>query len=277
MSKHSSADRRRDEADVVLFLGFDGVLHPQEAANDCRRDRVHGDALFTYAPCLVEILEPYLPHVDVVVTSSWGRQCSLQDLRRHLPQALAQRVTANLWDETPPRELSQYDHIRYWLARRYIPSPPPWLAIGHDVTDWPLDQRRNLIDCSETIHAARTQEAVRAAFRRYNWSELWWGEGRAPSLELRNQARSLMSMWSVPRAKWPQLLGTRCDDFEARLDLLLTIRAGVRVREDAEKWLPHWVHLPQRELGLRRPIDVMAEDIQGIERVLQFVWQKGAR
>ena len=58
------------------------------------------------------------------------------------------------------------------------------------------------------------------------------------------------------------------------LELLLTVHAGAALQPETRPWVPHWVHLPKRELGMRRPLDVMLENGQaGIAAVLELVWK----
>lgn len=61
----------------VLFLDFDGVLHPNLAAEG---------QMFSRAPLLAQALEGL--HVDIVVSSSWRFQWELAQLRALLPAAL---------------------------------------------------------------------------------------------------------------------------------------------------------------------------------------------
>lgn len=83
----------------------------------------------------------------------------------------------------------------------------------------------------------------------------------------------LMCLWSVPRRQWAHLLGRTAAEFDARLDVLLTIHASAALRPEELGWVPHWVHLPKRELGMRRPLDVMIEKGEaGMAVVLDLVW-----
>jgi hypothetical protein len=65
----------------VLFLDFDGVLHPNLAAEG---------QMFSRAPLLAQALEGL--HVDIVVSSSWRFQWELAHLRALLPAALQAKV-----------------------------------------------------------------------------------------------------------------------------------------------------------------------------------------
>ncbi|WP_170291464.1 HAD domain-containing protein [Dechloromonas hortensis] len=60
-------------ASKVLYLDFDGVLHPDgtEAIDD-RGRLIANPALFSWLPVLVELLKPF-PEVRIIVSSDWRR------------------------------------------------------------------------------------------------------------------------------------------------------------------------------------------------------------
>lgn len=261
---------------MLLFLDFEGVLiHRTAGATGSRKALLSREQLLGPASALVDTLGEYLDYVDVVVSSPCVQGRSLEEVKGLLPPSLARRVIGSIWARPPPRPLSRYGHLRYWLHRNYVLRPPSWLALVSSACDWPEPGAGRLVYCTAPITTEGTQRALRAALARYDWSELWWGEGEAPPLVDRDRARSLMSVWSVPRKDWPGLLGTNREVFTDRLDLLLTIYAGAAPRVETSEWYPHWVHLPKRELDLRRPLEVMmTEGLTGIHRVLELVWQE---
>src|SRR4051794_39007445 len=58
------------EATTILFLDFDGVLHPTYSIKA---------ELFCYLPRLESVLRDY-PMVKAVVTSDWRRNCDIDEL-----------------------------------------------------------------------------------------------------------------------------------------------------------------------------------------------------
>lgn len=68
---------------TILFLDFDGVLHP-----DPCRDR---SRLFERAPALAAALGPFAG-VAVVLSTSWRTDLTLEQMADHLPPALRARV-----------------------------------------------------------------------------------------------------------------------------------------------------------------------------------------
>jgi hypothetical protein len=80
-------------AGPVLYLDFDGVLHPDEIYRIRGRIvlRCDGMNLFEWAPLLVDHLEPY-PDPRIILSTSWIRTLSLNEARAWLPVSLGSRV-----------------------------------------------------------------------------------------------------------------------------------------------------------------------------------------
>lgn len=66
---------------MVLFLDFDGVLHP---------DPSPAERLFEHAPALAAALAPHA--VDIVLSTTWRRVEPLAALKARLPATLADRI-----------------------------------------------------------------------------------------------------------------------------------------------------------------------------------------
>lgn len=227
---------------------------------------------------LATALGPYLRLVQVVLMGDTSGQVMRQRPGAGSASDLVARLIGHLDDEIPPLPLSRYDRIRYWLARRYVFRPPPWCAIQADDVGWPSGSTGRLVLCAPSLADTATQASVRAHLDRYYWMDLWWGGEPAPQTARLRQAHALMVRWSVPRRLWPSLLGTDADEFEQRVDLLLTIHAGTQVLEHAGPKHEHWVHLPSAALEMRRPIEIIAsEGVPGLERIRQAVWTPGSR
>ncbi len=110
---------------MILFLDFDGVLHPDPCFDEAR--------LFERAPSLAEVLDRY-PEVSIVLSTSWRTQCTLNELNERLPQALRERVI----DVTPPFAFGdapsplvpyrRHAECMQWL-RASGDEQRPWLAL----------------------------------------------------------------------------------------------------------------------------------------------------
>lgn len=249
----------------MLFVDVD-------PAPDRRRPRANARSAFRLHGLLTS-LGPYTELVTVVVTSPWTAGRSLMDLRALLAPQRPETIAGTLWDDPPPRVLSRYDHIVYWLTRRHVMRLPTWLALQTDVADWPDERSDRLIHCVEPLDSLATQRALRSRLERYYWADLWWGGEPGPDSPSRWRAHALMVAWSIPRRQWPEILGQTAAEFEQRLDLLLTVHAGAQHHVRAGTWFPHWVHLTRRALGMQRPIELIATNgVAGIQRVLDLVW-----
>ncbi len=62
----------------LLFLDFDGVLHPLAPVSE-----LHPDKWFCWLPVLTELLAPW-PDVEIVVHSSWRAHFTAAELRQLL-------------------------------------------------------------------------------------------------------------------------------------------------------------------------------------------------
>ena len=68
---------------MILFLDFDGVLHPDPCFDSAR--------LFEHAPRLAEALEPF-SEVSIVLSTSWRTQYTFEQMVGPFPAALRDRV-----------------------------------------------------------------------------------------------------------------------------------------------------------------------------------------
>jgi hypothetical protein len=114
----------------VLFLDFDGVLHPKGAGVEHFSCRPLLEALLLEAACAP---------VAVVVTSTWREAYSLQKLREFFCVDLRARIIG----VTPVLEDLDSDHLRYreiraWLNRN--PQVKRWVAVDDDRDGFPEAQ-----------------------------------------------------------------------------------------------------------------------------------------
>lgn len=101
---------------MILFLDFDGVLHPA----GCSVDRLF---------CRLECLEDWLrsrPEVSVVISSSWREVHPLEEMRQYFSLDLQCRVVG----KTPVLDggVSREAEILAWLAASSAPAQP-WVAL----------------------------------------------------------------------------------------------------------------------------------------------------
>lgn len=141
---------------AVLYLDFDGVLHPGEVYR-IRGQIVlqcEGIGLFEWAPLLAEYLEPH-PDVRIVLSTSWVRVLSFTGARARLPAALAERVIGATWhsamDQDWWRGLSRYEQISRHAQRHRIAR---WLAVDDDAQGWPQEWHSHLVPTDSMLGIA---------------------------------------------------------------------------------------------------------------------------
>lgn len=102
----------------ILFLDFDGVLHPGLAGT------------FIYLPELEEFLRAH-PDLGVVISSTWREQHSLDELRRFFSLEVRDRLVG----ATPQTSYSRLVECRLWLRQAGFSGP--WVALDDDETLFP--------------------------------------------------------------------------------------------------------------------------------------------
>ena len=149
---------------MVIFLDFDGVLHPNEVTkpvNKPLRLDVPGH-LFMHAKVLEELIATY--DVSIVLSSSWVRMLGFSVTRRKMPKTLAKRVVGATWHSgmvdvvsypysigsklaDPFNYMSRYQQIKHYVEQHEIKN---WLAIddlhsGTEIESWPIEMRKHLV------------------------------------------------------------------------------------------------------------------------------------
>lgn len=128
---------------VILFLDFDGVLHPDPCTEATQ--------LFENAPRLARVLEGFAG-VGVVLSTSWRTVRTERQLLDPLPESLRERVlgmTPRRSQFTPPSALLPYRRqaeCMRWLEEHNM-AAGPWLALD-DRSDGFQPYCENLIVCN---------------------------------------------------------------------------------------------------------------------------------
>ena len=136
---------------TILFLDYDGVLHPNEVYHYHKRGVVlecDGHALFEHADVLLEILEPH-PQVSIVLSTSWVSVLGFDRTKGYLPGALQKRVRGatyhsafNGWWDSATR----YQQIAGYVVRHGLSD---WIAVDDDDVGWPDESRHRLVFTKE--------------------------------------------------------------------------------------------------------------------------------
>ena len=159
-------------ADLTLFLDFDGVLHPLwEPLEQTRGAKAYAGPFFVHAPRLVELLTGYLPHIDIVISSTWGRRRDLATLQGLLPAPLAARVTDAIHHRLPPLEAfdqrkgltSRWAEIAWYREHVRPAIGDHWLAIDDNDSEWPTEAAKHLAHCARPLGDLDSQRVVAAA------------------------------------------------------------------------------------------------------------------
>lgn len=112
---------------IVLFLDFDGVTHPEP----CLQEQ-----LFCYLVRIEDVLREH-PQVEVVISSSWRDEYSLEQLRALFAADMAERIVgitpsikrpSSTWQPGQVPEFEREWEIETWLKenRRWDTH---WIAI----------------------------------------------------------------------------------------------------------------------------------------------------
>ena len=141
---------------MILFLDFDGVLHPDCAFLEKGRPvlRCEG-ALFMWSRYLEDTLAPY-PQVNIVISSSWCRVFGYSRAKKSLPAALQPYVIGGTWHSAMARSMhggfklpvtwwdsvTRYEQIREYVRRARLEH---WVAIDDNNEGWAEDDADRLI------------------------------------------------------------------------------------------------------------------------------------
>lgn len=139
----------------VLYLDYDGVLHPNKAYRQIKNGvklrqpvlRAEGHTFFESAQYLVDALSGF-PSVAIVLSTSWVSQLkNFRQVKSFLPAALQERVIGSTFHsritdrygyENSPRGYQILEDVRHRL-------PESWIALDDDDELWPVEYRDNLV------------------------------------------------------------------------------------------------------------------------------------
>lgn len=113
---------------MILFLDFDGVLHPVFPLPELPEEE---NQFFAYAARLEEVLRGF-PEVQIVISSTWRFLEPLDALRARFSPDIAARILGTL--QTDMRNSGKgvrHAEILAWLSSQGL-SDQPWLALDDD-------------------------------------------------------------------------------------------------------------------------------------------------
>jgi hypothetical protein len=126
-----------------LFVDFDGVLHP------------HQRGTLANLPLLEAFLRRH-PSIEVVITSTWRMQHSLEELQEYFSEDLRHRVVGVVpfINRTP---FSRFQEVQAYLAEQ---APCRWAALDDEAHLFPPDCRNLVHTVAAEGVAARDLDAV---------------------------------------------------------------------------------------------------------------------
>src|ERR1035437_4587503 len=128
---------------MILFLDFDGVLHPQYEDQP-----VPVDVAFCHLPRFEAVMRNF-PAVQIVISSSWREQFSLDKLRSKFSADVSARIigVTPVFPSDHPRMVEQREsEIVAWLVAQGRIAEP-WLAL--DDAAWQFKHHRDhLVVCT---------------------------------------------------------------------------------------------------------------------------------
>jgi hypothetical protein len=158
----------------ILFLDFDGVLHPEGVFRKPIIGRIYlekkyadaGHKLFEHAELLVDLIGKSGVDVQIVLSTSWVRVLkSYKKAKRKLPAKLQEMVVCATWHSS--REgwigsgdihsapvnfsgMSRYQQIMLYVERHNVPDSD-WIAVDDDNRRWYENHRENLVHTDDTL------------------------------------------------------------------------------------------------------------------------------
>ena len=124
---------------MILFLDFDGVLHPDAAFRTKRGIELRGEGeLFMWSPILEKLLAE-CPQIKVVLSTSWVRQLNFRSAKKRLPESVQDRVIGATYhsstesgpDAAPWMERTRWQQIAGYVARHKVQD---WIALDSTMT-----------------------------------------------------------------------------------------------------------------------------------------------
>ena len=128
---------------MILFLDFDGVLHPEYEGQ-----QVPADVAFCHLPRFESVMRDF-PTVKIVISSMWRHIYDLKKLKKIFSPDISERIIGTT--TIISRDPDLLPHLRereivIWLEIENLISEP-WLAL--DDAFWQFQHHRNrLVTCA---------------------------------------------------------------------------------------------------------------------------------
>lgn len=130
----------------VLYLDFDGVLHPSDVYLIDGLPVLQGDQEHLGLFCWVRPLEILLvefPEVDIRLSTSWVARVSFEYAKAQLPAYLQTRVTGATW--IGGADFDRQTRYQQILSDAHANEITDWVSIDDDNFGWPDAERQRLV------------------------------------------------------------------------------------------------------------------------------------
>ena len=201
---------------MILFLDYDGVLHPDAVYLERGRPVLRADGeLFMWAGYLVDVLAS-APHVRIVLSTSWARELRFNRARDYLPAELRPMVIGATWhsgmatdDEHRPlgRDTWWDSSTRYQQIRRYVDRAgiTDWIALDDQPEGWADADRDKLVATDSNLGLSAPSARARLAAAVGNMASAWAvADAMAEVLTIPQVARSASCADLVQWVEWWQ-------------------------------------------------------------------------
>ena len=201
---------------MILFLDYDGVLHPDAVYLERGRPVLRADGeLFMWASHLVDVLAS-APHVRIVLSTSWARELRFARARDYLPAELRPKVIGATWhsgmatdDEHRPlgRDTWWDTSTRYQQIRRYVDRAgiTDWIALDDQPEGWADADRDKLVATDSRLGLSAPSARARLAAAVGNMASAWAvADAMADVLTIPQVARSASFADLVQWVEWWQ-------------------------------------------------------------------------
>jgi hypothetical protein len=159
---------------MILFLDYDGVLHPSEVFRNPKTGLIFldreftrgGHSMFEHGDLLGKLLDESCVDVNIVLSTSWVRVLkNFSKAKRYLPDSLQKRVIGATWHSSMSGELGSRDMYSETFTftsmtrcqqivqhcERNLIADSDWVSIDDDDTRWSQHLRDNLVHTDKTM------------------------------------------------------------------------------------------------------------------------------
>ncbi len=159
---------------MILFLDFDGVLHPQYDGQ-----AVPENVAFCHLPRFESLMRVY-PLVEIVISSMWRNQFSLDNLRARFSSDIAERIVgATLMEDSQSSPIfwQREMEILRWLSINHR-SNEHWVALDDAVWEF-KDYRHRLVPCRSYVGLdVRSEQHLRQVLEQHFQNTVQFGATR---------------------------------------------------------------------------------------------------